>query len=137
MLVLFYIICSRTGITSPCSNSMPNYWKKCLLMFLFEQTEHFWINLMTTTWSRQRPKERCCICRACLACGIDAVSLVPSLCELFWCQLLFSQRYVSTLVHMWQVRVSEISFSKKSLSKLKYLNEMSAMKNAEGSKHIY
>lgn len=49
----------------------------------------------------------------------------------------FSHRYISTLVHRRQVRVSEISFSKKSLSKLKYRNEMSTMKKAEGSKQIY
>lgn len=130
-------------LTSPCSKSAQNYWKKCLLPFLFEQTEHIGFNLITTTWSTQRSEKRDSV-SAELVCPVrwmpfpwSPVYVNFSNADCLISEVLFSHRYVSTLVHMRQIRVSEVSFSKKSLSKLKYRNEMSAMKNAEGSKQIY
>lgn len=86
MLAVFYIIYSRTGITSPCSNSVPNYWKKIFAyVFVWKnrtyliQSDHYYV-IRTKTRGKRR-----CIYRAFLACKMNAASLVPSLCELFWC----------------------------------------------------
>lgn len=54
MLAVFYIIYSRTGITSPCSNSVPNYWKKniCLRFCLKKQ------NISDSVWSLLRDSDK-------------------------------------------------------------------------------
>lgn len=43
------------------------------------QSDHYYV-----IWTKTRGKRRC-IYRAFLACKMNAASLVPSLCELFWC----------------------------------------------------